>query len=93
MGYAGNESLGSLYNSHKTTTEVNSHTTKYDLTAAFTSELMKEDVSEASLGSEYIKPSIHDPNVENIEHTAHELSFARTDQNIGNLSIQSQPVC
>lgn len=86
MEHDADESIESLYNTHNTTADGIS----YDLNAAFLSELTKQDVSEATLGSELIKPSLLGSNVENFEQSTPKLSFSRTDPNFRNISVQSE---
>ncbi|PON69460.1 GBF-interacting protein [Parasponia andersonii] len=78
--YDVDESNRSFYNTHRAIADAR----HYDLR----SELMKQNVSEASLGSEFIKLSLHDYNV--INRANPELSFARTQPNIRNISVQNE---
>lgn len=86
VGYDANESLGSLCGAHKTMVD----STNYDLNASFQSELTKQDFPEATPGSEFNKPSLHDSNVENIKKSTPELSFARTDPIFRNVPVHNE---
>lgn len=88
VGCDANESLGSLCSAHKTMAD----SINYDLNASFHSEQTKQDLPEATPGSEFNKPSLHDSNVENIEKSTPELSFARTDPNFRNVPVHNEMV-
>lgn len=88
-GYYGDDPLASLYEFHQATADARN----YDLSAPSQPELIKRDVPEATLGHEYIKPSLHDSKFENIEQASSGLSFARADSKIGNIPFQAGTVC
>ena len=88
VGYDADESLVSLCSAHKTMVD----SINYDLNASFQSELTKQDFPEATPGSEFNKPSLHDSNVENIKKSTPELSFARTDPIFRNVPVHNEMV-
>ncbi|XP_062105749.1 uncharacterized protein LOC133817290 isoform X2 [Humulus lupulus] len=78
----GDDSIGSLYNTHREIADARN----YDLQ----SELMKQDVNVATPANEteFINPSLHDYNA--VERSAPELSYARTEPNVRNISVQNE---
>lgn len=88
-GYYGDDPLASLYEFRRATADARN----YDLSAPSQPELIKRDVLEATLGHEYIKPSLHDSKFEKFDQASSGLSFARADSKIGNIPFPAETVC
>lgn len=80
IGYDVDESIG--YNSLRATGDARNYDSQ--------SESVKQDVSGATVGSEFINPSLHEYNV--IERSTSELSFTRTEPNPRNISVDNERV-
>ena len=87
MGHNGHKSLGTLFDTHREIADARS----YDLPVPLQPELKKQDAPDIMLGSDYMRQSLHDSNVENNERTAPGFSFA--DPSVRNTSFQNEMVC